>query len=79
MTWVTRDGHHASGYYQIYREVRGYSAWIKSKRTYGVLGREIASLKAAQAVCEAHREGAQDSEAQPACAPVSASLPRTGG
>lgn len=57
MTWVQRGNKYASYPYQIYQDVRGFSAWIFSKDQSGLLGKEVMSLDKAKGLCEKHKEG----------------------
>lgn len=54
MNWITRGATTFSSPYKIVSTTRGYEAWLFSKKTSGVLGREITTLDKAKAVCEKH-------------------------
>jgi hypothetical protein len=53
--WLKTDSACLSAPYSIHSDIRGFSVWFKKKGQYGVLAREIQSLKKAQEYCEAHK------------------------
>lgn len=59
MKWVYRSHAWFSSPYQVLSSIRGWEAWIYSKKQSGLLGRQL-TLDQAKALCEQHRakEGA---------------------
>lgn len=55
MTWIQRGNSHLSAPYRVVMSVRGFEAWVFSRRHSGVLGREIKTLNQAKALCEKHK------------------------
>lgn len=54
MNWLQQGNRHLSAPYQIVSNIRGFEVWYRTRASYGVLAREIATLAKAKEFAEAH-------------------------
>ena len=55
MKWITRNGMSLCAPYRIIRTTQHFEAWIFGPKQAGCLGRGMATLLEARALCEAHK------------------------
>jgi hypothetical protein len=55
MNWISRGECSMSAPYRIVRTVRGFELWIYGRAQSGCIAREIATLRKAQDLAEAHQ------------------------